>query len=61
MARALADAAVGDRVTIGINTFLPQVNVFQFIRRLKGAVRLDGCAPGNALGPGNVAAALRGP
>src|SRR5580704_11765684 len=60
VARALADAAVGDRRPVRIDALLLQVNRPQLVRRLEGSVWGDGSAPGDALGPGHVSAALGG-
>src|SRR5262249_37085889 len=60
VARALADAAVGDRRPVRINALLLKVNRPQLVRRLERPVRGDGGAPGDALGPWHVPAALGG-
>jgi hypothetical protein len=60
MARALADAAVGDRRPARIDPFLLQVNRAQLVHRLERPVWGDGGIPGDAFGSGHVPAALGG-
>src|SRR5262249_27433162 len=60
VARALADAAVGDRRPVRIDALLLQVNRPELVRRLERPARGDGGAPGDALGTRHVPAALGG-
>src|SRR4051812_4389609 len=60
VAAALADAAVDDDVVTRFGSCLLLVDGAQLVGGLEGAVvRIDGPGPGDALGPGDVAAAQR--
>src|SRR5258708_39810630 len=56
--RALADAAVSDDVLVGRDA-LAAVELLEIRAGLKGSIFVDGLAPGDVLGTGDVAAALR--
>src|SRR5205807_7373944 len=60
VAGTLADAAIRHRRLLSVNALLLEVNRLQFVRRLEGAILLHGGAPRNALGAGDMPAALRG-
>src|SRR5438093_7264999 len=58
VAGTFADAAIGNGVLLRINAFLLDVNGAQFVSRFECSIRRNGGAPGNALGAGDVSAAL---
>src|SRR5215212_3329739 len=58
VARALADAAIGDHVLFWGDALTP-VDLSELLGALKGAVLVGGGRPGNALGAEDVTAPLR--
>src|SRR6266446_8792626 len=58
VARALANAAIGDRVFLWIHAFLLNVNLLQLIGGFEGAVLIHSGAPGNALGSRDMSTTL---
>ena len=58
MARALADAAVGDHVVLPVDHLGALVELHQLVVRLERAIGRDRLAPGNVLGAGDVPRAL---